>query len=395
MADRVTTTAVAVLMLAAVVGTGLAVRELLQGPTDAPVADRFRQPFVQRFEVAPLATDVAIAPDSVWVASPDTGVIQRVSRGTYEVIMTLRLPPNTGSVDLALTHRYVWATGEPSGRLFRYDLGRGSRPGGQDADPPSADVIGPPGEAMVAVATDRHEHLWALRRDGTLLRLTDHERDLSVQVPSAASFGASALEIVGDTVWVAGNDGTIHHLRSDTGEVLFSRRFLERVPQGTAPSLTLAAGGGQLWLCCADDDLLALDPATARVRSRVPAISCGPRRELAGAMRSAWFFVACPYNIYRIEIAHRRLVGPVPGLDQLAPLSEFQAVAVDDTALWAVGTDIRYERKGVLLRINPRIPLPPVEDGGPTLALVIIGLLAGTAAFTLAFVLMRRRRRLT
>src|SRR5439155_18423519 len=83
----------------------------------------------------------------------------------------------------------------------------------------------------------------------------------------------------------------------------------------------VAAGGGSVWICCTrDGSILEVDPTTDRVMGpiRTGSFDLSYAQVFAYAYVSLWiaYGCACPVArdgavVFRYDIAHRRLVGPV------------------------------------------------------------------------------------
>ena len=213
------------------------------------------------------------------------------------------------------------------------------------------------GAGMVALAAGEGG-VWALRRQGSLLRIDPGSNQVTarIRIPRSADFYGSGFALGAGALWIGGGDRTVR-VDAGTGRVAGSVRMLD----------VQAATADRLWSCTPPRQgrpghLIGVNPQTLAQTARVQLPRCPAA--LAAEPSTLWALDESGRRLLRVPAAGGRVTKvslPVATFDVLPGESGSAAqVAVGEGAVWVLGGEVETPtrlgaRVGVgVVRIDPR-----------------------------------------
>ena len=291
---------------------------------------------IARVTVGGSPSDVAIAPNGVWVTNWLDNTLSRIDPATSKVLqtLTLTLPGNAGPEAIAFGDGSLWVTTteyDDSDNLLAGSLERvNPTTGQQQATIPigkgAYDVEVSPGAVWVTALGDN-----------ALVRVDTATNTVAATIPVpggpvGVAFGAGSL-------WVSSDDGKVARIDPATNSI------------GTTISTQdtggfVAFGGGAVWVTNgghegqADGRLTRIDPATNGVTASVTVGSWPWRLAYAGG--SVWVGLWDAPTVVRVSATTNAVLNRVTVGDNV------YSIAATDHAVWAVHVD---PSPGVVTRI--------------------------------------------
>ena len=293
---------------------------------------------VARIAVGRSPSDVAIAPNGVWVANYGDDTLSRIDPATNSVLqtMSLTLPFLAGPEEIAFGDGSLWVTtiglvfGETeidlAGSLERVSPTTGQQQATIPIGSGASDVEVSPGAVWVTAYGDN-----------AVLRVDTATNTVAATIPVPG--GPVGLAFGAGSLWVSSADGKVARIDPATNSIVATIQT-----QDTGGYV--AFGGGAVWVTNpghegqADGTLTRIDPATNGVTASV-IVGAWPRR-LAYAGGSVWIGLWDAPTVVRVSATTNAVLNRVTVDDDV------YSIAATDHAVWAVLPD---PKPGVVMRI--------------------------------------------
>ena len=291
---------------------------------------------VARIAVGLRPSDVAIAPNGVWVTNWNDNTLSRIDPATSQVLQTvpLTLTGNAGPDSIAFGDGSLWVTTievDDNSNLLAGSLERVSpTTGQQQATVPigrgAFDVEVSPGAVWVTAY-----------EDNAVMRIDTATNTVAATIPVPG--GPVGLAFGAGSLWVSSDDGKVARIDPATNSIVATIQT-----QDTGGYV--AFGGGAVWVTNAgyegqaDGKLTRIDPATNGVTASL-IVGSWPWR-LAYAGGSVWIGLVDAPTVVRVSATTNAVLNRVTVDDNV------DSIAATDHAVWVVHRD---PKPGVVTRI--------------------------------------------